>query len=1037
MNDGLRKALAQEFHDWQKLGQGEIVWNAPVIPEPYFYPFFRHGALVERASPIDDGKRETLLSRMTDKLMGAFKPSAAPLPTPHTWGFLDPLKTQEAPGHLLDERAELFQASWLLTPDIKWNPKQWEALLLSLSRATFPVCLEILATGGEIHFRWIVEENDREVLEDSMHASELNIQPQADLLIDWLESHHGGYFWNRELALEKEFLFPIRSDFLNDPYEGILAAISRLGRDSLSVIQVVFSPCQNSWAESIWRSVITEKGQPFFSGGQSFLKAVQSKCSHPLFAATIRLAVLSEGDGEAVASRLSRSFKCFDKANGFVFADTISQDNDDALRDLGLRQCRRSGVILNAAELFALVHPPSGRVGASALQRTMVSTRRVPQSHALESGLLLGLNAHAGKTQECRLNPSERSRHMHVLGASGTGKSTFLLNLMLQDLEAGNGFAVLDPHGDLVEAVLDRLPEHRIKDVVIFDPADADHPVGFNILRAHSDIEKNLLASDFVAIFERLSSSWGDQMTAVLGNAAMAFLESSQGGTLMDLKRFLIEKGFRDRFLQTVNDPEIRYFWTHEFPLLRGTTLASLLTRLNGFLRHRLIRNMVSQRGEKFDVSRMMDEGKIILAPLSQGLIGQENSWLLGSLMVSRFYQAALSRQAVSENDRRPFFLYLDEAHHFITPSIASLLSGGRKYGLGMILAHQSLDQFPSRESGILGSILSNCHTRVCFRLGDQDAAKIECGFEHFENSDFRKLKIGEAICRIGGSDEDFNISIGSASPLSAEAEYRRNKAVDHSRNVYSLPRDLVEGHATSLRLTALPDAPSQKYFEPHPHRKKELSKLFPAASPEKESRADLPLPISIASDNVAGKSQTQKSPSTPGRGGSRHKAIQQLIKQHGNGLGLRATIESALDDNSGAVDVLLEGQSLKIAFEVADSSPLSQEVKNISKALANGIETVVVVSDDPEHLKSIKAEAISRGVPLSDSIFFLQTEEIGNHFCELGARLASYETTSRGYKVKVRHSPSSAPEQEKRLSAIHRTIAQRLKINKGDSKLH
>jgi hypothetical protein len=267
--------------------------------------------------------------------------------------------------------------------------------------------------------------------------------------------------------------------------------------------------------------------------------------------------------------------------------------------------------------------------------------------------------------------------------------------------------ALAEGDGDLVDAVLDRLPEGRVRNVVIFDPADAEWPVGFNILRAHFDIERNLLASDFVAIFERLSSSWGDQMTAVLGNAAMAFLYSAEGGTLVDLKRFLIEKGFRERLLRTVSDPEVRYFWTREFPLLRGTTQASLLTRLNGFLRHRLVRNMVSQRGERFDVARMMDEGKVVLAPLSQGLIGQENSWLLGSLLVSRSHQAALSRQAVEESRRRPFFLYLDEAHNFLTPSIAAILSGARKYGLGLVLAHQELGQFPAREDGILDAVLA------------------------------------------------------------------------------------------------------------------------------------------------------------------------------------------------------------------------------------------------------------------------------------------------------------------------------------------
>ena len=175
-------------------------------------------------------------------------------------------------------------------------------------------------------------------------------------------------------------------------------------------------------------------------------------------------------------------------------------------------------------------------------------------------------NDHAGKTVRVTQSPEQRVRHTYLIGASGTGKSTLLLNMIVQDIQNGEGLAVLDPHGDLIDQILTHVPKERIDDIVLLDPSDEEYPVGFNILSAHSELERNLLASDLVSVFRRLSTSWGDQMTAVLGNAILAFLESSEGGTLADLRKFLVEAEFRNRFLETVRDQEVIYYWRKEFP---------------------------------------------------------------------------------------------------------------------------------------------------------------------------------------------------------------------------------------------------------------------------------------------------------------------------------------------------------------------------------------------------------------------------------------------------------------------------------------
>jgi hypothetical protein len=275
----------------------------------------------------------------------------------------------------------------------------------------------------------------------------------------------------------------------------------------------------------------------------------------------------------------------------------------------------------------------------------------------------------------------------------------------------------------------------------------------------------------------------------------LTFLESDRGGTLSDLRRFLVVPAFREQFLRTVGDAQVVYYWRKEFPLLVGRRpQAPVLTRLDAFLRPKAIRHVVSQQANRLDFADIMDKGKIFLARLSHGAIGEENAQLLGALLVSKFHQLALGRQQVKESARRDFWLYIDEFQHFATPSMASLLSGVRKYRLGLVLAHQELHQLESRSPEVANAVVANAHTRVCFRLGDQDARKLESGFSSFEASDLQNLSIGEAVCRVERAEFDFNLHTPPLPAMDAEqGDKVRRQVIVLSREKYAVPREAVE----------------------------------------------------------------------------------------------------------------------------------------------------------------------------------------------------------------------------------------------------
>lgn len=1010
--------LTAQFYDWERRGRGWQLWNYPVELEPPFRPFFFH--YVESGPAVDDARKPTALSSFID---GIFRRKSLP-PPPAV--FME--ESEPDPEPFYDD-GSLVEFHVALPAGTKVAKESAERLVASLTYASRPIGFEVIGVPDAIITQFACSADDRTQLSQQVAAH------FPDSAVTEREGYLDGQ-WARkkpsviiDFGLSRECMVPLRTvrGFDVDPLIGIMGALAGVREGELGLLQVLFQSARAPWAESMVRAMTGAEGRCFFPDAPELAAQAREKVAQPLYAVILRVAAQSPTIGRAweIARALGGALTQFANpaGNELIALANDGYDDEDHAADVRTRTTHRSGMLLNADELVSVVHPPSASVRIPRLKREDARTKAAPkivQGHPF----VLGENSHAGTTTLVTLNSEQRSQHCYVIGASGTGKSTLLLNLIMQDIERGEGVAVLDPHGDLIDEIVGRIPEQRVDDVVVLDPSDEAFPVGVNVLQAHSEIEKNLLGSDLVAVFRRLSTSWGDQMTSVLGNAVLAFLESTEGGSLVDLRRFLVDAAFRAQFLATVRDPEIVYYWRKTFPLLVGKPQGPILTRLDTFLRPKLIRHMVAQKEQRFDLGAVMNEGKIFLAKLSQGAIGEENAYLLGTLLVSKFHQLAMSRQQTAAALRRNFYLYIDEFHHFVTPSMAAILSGARKYRLGLVLAHQELQQLTSRDADVASAVIANPYTRVCFRLGDNDARRLADGFSHFEAKDLQNLEVGEAICRVERAEYDFNLKTLPVPPLDREmAESRRERIIARSRERYARPREVVE--AALAPAEPPPVVPSAPVREPRPPEVRP-PRAPVIAQPETNRATASPVP----------RPSPSSPPPTEGRGGPQHKYLQELVRRWASSKGYKTTIEKQILGGLGSVDVAIEKDGRSIACEITITTTVEHEVGNVQKCLAAGFEHVVLLASDRKVIaKANESIDATLAGPEREKVHVLTPEDFFEFVETLEAHAAGREETVRGYKVKVAYQQVPEGEQKSRKQAISKVIHEALKKLKKGSK--
>jgi len=402
------------------------------------------------------------------------------------------------------------------------------------------------------------------------------------------------------------------------------------------------------------------------------------------------------------------------------------------------------------------------------------------------------------------IKPDDRRRHMYIIGKTGMGKTVLLENMAIQDIQAGKGVAIVDPHGEFAEKMLDFVPSDRVNDVIYINPADIDHPISFNVMEKVAPELRHLVASGLMGVFKKIwYDMWSARMEYITYNTVLALFEYP-GTTLLSVNRMLADKDYRQKIVEKITDPTVKAFWINEFAKypdrFREESVAAIQNKIGQFISTPLIRNIVGQVKSSFDMRQIMDEGKILIVNLAKGKIGEDASNLLGALIITKLQLAAMSRVDVPEEVRRDFYLYVDEFQNFATEAFATILSEARKYRLCLTLTHQYIAQLDSmtdkgKSTKVRDAVFGNVGTLVTFRVGAADAEFLEKEFvPEFTIDDLVNLDKYNIYLKLmidGAASRAFSAT--TLPPLPKPEKSYHEKIIKVSRERYTMPREDIE----------------------------------------------------------------------------------------------------------------------------------------------------------------------------------------------------------------------------------------------------
>lgn len=649
-----------------------------------------------------------------------------------------------------------------------------------------------------------------------------------------------------ELIFKRKDFYPIKTfqDFTVDPLSAITGTVSKLSDSEHVWIQMLIQPESDKWRDRALSFITAVKegrtmglGKAITKGLTGFttdivktvlqggagetatkpvvktelspgielvLKAIEEKSSKLGFRTKIRLVVWDKN--EALAQNklqlILGAFKQFNtnNLNAFEVGSYIT-DRQNILEQYSKRQFGQGGLILNVTELASIYHLPNLTVTTPNIVWAGARKGEPPANLPLvdevpsEELTVLAKTNFRGEDEKFGIKLKDRARHVYVIGKTGTGKSTLLENMLIDDIRERRGAAVIDPHGDLVDTVLEYTPSYRANDIIVFDVGDRDFPIAVNMFEITDPKYKVVVASGVVGIFKKIFGySWGPRLEYWLSSAVMALLDYPDP-TLMMVPKIFTDKSFREKVVAKVQDPLIKDRWINEYSKLdqkqQAETISPILNKVGQFLSSPIIRNIVGQPKSSIYFRKLMDEGKILLVKLSKGLIGEDNAALLGSMIITQIQLAAMSRADIPEKDRRDFYLYVDEFQNFATDSFQMILSEARKYHLSLTLANQYMAQLtPEIGSAIRG----NVNTIIAFRVGPEDAGPLETDFAPvFTANDLVNLNMFNIYLKISIDNLTTNAFSAQTLPLPTDKNGIQDKIVTISREQYAKPVSFVE----------------------------------------------------------------------------------------------------------------------------------------------------------------------------------------------------------------------------------------------------
>lgn len=453
-----------------------------------------------------------------------------------------------------------------------------------------------------------------------------------------------------------------------------------------------------------------------------------------------------------------------------------------------------------------------------------------------------------GAEQKFGIKRKDRRQHMYVIGKTGTGKTQFLKNMAMQDIENGQGLAIIDPHGEFVEEILESIPHHRINDVVYFNPADMEYPVSFNIMDVPDPRYKHLIASGLIGIFTKIwANVWSARMEYILANCILALLDTP-GTTLLGIPRMLVDRDYRQKIINNLKDPVVKSFWVNEYEeweaRYRNEAIAPVQNKVGQFLNVSFVRNIVGQAKNTIDIDDIMNTGKILLVNVSKGRIGEDNSAILGAMLITKIQLVAMERVRIPEDERKDFYLYVDEFQNFATDSFVNILSEARKYRLDLIIAHQYVGQLVTDTStAVRDAVFGNVGTMAVLRVGAEDAEFLEREFTpEFEQTDLIRLDNRRVYMKLmidGITSRPFSATTITLDPVPKD-DKKREEIIRQSRAKHAFSVKTVEDEinrwASNMEALEVPTRGSADLSNPQSPSKP----MYPSNNPKSPSQTKL-----------------------------------------------------------------------------------------------------------------------------------------------------------------------------------------------------